>query len=119
MTNQPIEPHEVHSERLIRHAEEELDMGDRLQASEKAWGAVAHYLKVIADRHGWRYIGHSDAHTIAGNLAREEGNPEIEQLYDVANRLHTNFYIDRKTSDVIRADIEEVKALLEILRSVE
>ena len=119
MTNQPIEPHAVHSERLIRHAEEELDGGDRLQASEKAWGAVAHYLKVLADRRGWQYTGHADAHTIAGNLAREEGNPEITRLYDVANKLHTNFYIDRKTPDAIRADIEEVKTLLEILRSVE
>ena len=75
--------------------------------------------RVIADRRGWQYTGHADAHTIAGNLAREEGNPEITRLYDVANKLHTNFYIDRKTPDAIRADIEEVKTLLEILRSVE
>ena len=117
--NQPIESHEVHSRRLILHAEDELDRGDRLQASEKAWGAVAHYLKIIADRRGWQYTGHSDAHIIAGNLAREEGNPEITQLYNVANRLHTNFYIDRKTTDVLRSDIEEVKTLLEMLRAVE
>ena len=41
----PIEDHAVHSDRLIRHAWEQLEQGDRLQASEKAWGAVAHALK--------------------------------------------------------------------------
>ena len=35
----PIEDHAVHSDRLIRHAWEQLEQGDRLQASEKAWGA--------------------------------------------------------------------------------
>ena len=49
LTQQPIESHDTHSRRLIRHAEEMLDAGDRLQASEKAWGAVAHRLKVVAD----------------------------------------------------------------------
>ena len=45
----PIESQFVHSLRLIRHAQDELDRGDRLQASEKAWGAVAHQLKAIAN----------------------------------------------------------------------
>ena len=40
-TTQPIESHEVHSKRLMAHAWEQLEAGDRLQASEKAWGAIA------------------------------------------------------------------------------
>ena len=44
----PIEPHALHSERLIFHAELEIVQGDRLQASEKAWGAVAHRVKAGA-----------------------------------------------------------------------
>ena len=34
----PIEPHALHSERLILHAEREIARGDRLQSSEKACG---------------------------------------------------------------------------------
>ena len=49
----PIETHKVHSERLMRHAEEQLAKGDRLQASEKAWGAAVHRLKDIANKRGW------------------------------------------------------------------
>ena len=55
----PIEDHAVHSDRLIRHAWEQLEQGDRLQASEKAWGAVAHALKDIAARRGWRNRAHA------------------------------------------------------------
>ena len=42
LRSEPIEAHYVHSQRLILHAEEKLAEGDRIQASEKAWGAVAH-----------------------------------------------------------------------------
>ena len=34
--------------RFLDHAQEELDKGNRLQAGEKAWGAVAHQFKAIA-----------------------------------------------------------------------
>lgn len=33
LKEQPIESHEIHSRRLLSHAEEWLDKGDRLQAS--------------------------------------------------------------------------------------
>ena len=49
MTTQPIESHEVHSARLLGHAREMLAKGDRLQASEKVWGAVAHGIKALAE----------------------------------------------------------------------
>ena len=55
----PIESHAVHSERLMRHAWERLEQGDRLQASEKCWGAVAHALKAVSQRYGWRHRTHA------------------------------------------------------------
>ncbi|MCY4652410.1 MAG: PaREP1/PaREP8 domain-containing protein, partial [Dehalococcoidia bacterium] len=59
LRSEPIEAHYIHSQRLIQHAEEKLAEGDRLQASEKAWGAVAHYFKHIAAQRGWRYVTHA------------------------------------------------------------
>ena len=41
----PITDHAAHSAALLAHAQEMIDQGDRLQASEKIWGAVAHKLK--------------------------------------------------------------------------
>lgn len=98
LAQEPIESHDIHSRRLIQHAEEMLEAGDRLQASEKAWGAVAHRLKVIADARGWKYETVTDACTVVLNLAREQRNPQIRTLFDVALGLHINYYGDIKTA---------------------
>lgn len=118
-TSAPIETHDVHSRRLIAHAEIELANGDRLQASEKAWGAVAHRLKSIADRRGWEYTNHRHASVIARRLAEELGDPRIQVLFYVANGLHQNYYADAEPIESLRDQIELVKELLAILDSVE
>ena len=48
-----VAQHQEISERFLSHAEEEFEKGDLLQASEKAWGAVAHYVKSVAKAAGW------------------------------------------------------------------
>ena len=52
------------SRRFIIHAREELEKGHRLQAGEKAWGAVVHPLKAIAEQRGWRRQSHRDIHNV-------------------------------------------------------
>ena len=42
------EQHREISTQFLEHAEDELRKGDLLQASEKAWGAVSHYVNSIA-----------------------------------------------------------------------
>ena len=113
---QPIEEHQVHSLRLMAHAEEQLDAGDRIQASEKAWGAVAHQLKVVADRRGWQYETHSDSHRVARRLSIELADPEIHILFRVATALHDNFYSDTIPIESLRLDIEAIKRLMVKLR---
>ncbi len=115
----PIESHQTHSRRLIRHAEERLALGDRLQTSEKAWGAIAHYLKVIADRRGWQYETHSDSFRVARNLAAAENNPQIMQLFYKAHDLHRNFYIDTMPLDFLARQLDVVKEFLAILHAIE
>ncbi len=46
------------SRRFVRQAQEEFDKGDRLQASEKAWGAAAHAVKAVAASRGWNHNSH-------------------------------------------------------------
>ena len=114
----PIDEHSVHSRRLIRHAEEQLDGGDRLQASEKAWGAVAHRFEAIAERRGWQYRTHRQIYEVAANLAAETRRPGIESRLAVAAQLHQNFYEDQMLESTIRASIHEVKELLKTLDAV-
>ena len=119
LAQQPIESHDVHSRRLIRHAEAMLEAGDRLQASEKTWGAVAHRLKVVADNRGWKYESHTDAFTVVNNLVSEQQNPRIGTLFDVAHSLHINYYKDERHIDYIQRQLDDVKELLDILERIE
>ena len=116
----PIEPHTVHSRRLIEHAEEELAKGDRLQASEKAWGAVAHQLKVVADYRGLKYTSHVQAIKMVERLAKETEDPrDLRMLFRNAELLHANYYIDSRPLEEIADQINEIKTLLEILNRPE
>ncbi|MCY3638900.1 MAG: hypothetical protein OXG80_07360 [Chloroflexi bacterium] len=119
LPEQPIESHDIHSRRLIRHAEVMLEVGDRLQASEKAWGAVAHRLKVVADNRGWKYETHTDAARVVNSLAMEQGNPRIRTLFDVAELMHINYYKDTRPIEYIRQQTADVKELLSILERIE
>ena len=114
----PIEPHALHSERLILHAEREIARGDRLQASEKAWGAVAHRVKDIAVRRGWRYETHGQIYGIVRRLAMELGEPRLEDLLRVAAGLHKNFYMDAKPVSEIERELGMVKEMLAMLSRV-
>ena len=113
----PIETHDVHSRRLIAHAEIELEKGDRLQASEKAWGAVAHRLKSIAGQRGWEYETHRQVFGIIRRIADELGDPQILVLFYAANGLHHNYYVDAQPIESLRDQIAIVKELLAILES--
>lgn len=115
----PIESHLVHSRRLLAHAEEWLDKVDRLQTSEKAWGAVAHYFKIIADSRGWEYETHTNAFQVAHNIAIEQNNPLIRQYFSIAHGMHINFYRDIKPLDFLRAELEDVKELMDILERID
>ena len=115
VVQQPIESHAAHSERSLQHAEEQVTGGDRLQASEKAWGAVAHHLKGTAEQRGWSYRTHADVFRIVDRLSREMREPRLKTLFAVANGLHQNFYEDAMELDYVRSEIEDVKELLAIL----
>ena len=115
MVTQPIESHGVHSERLFNHAREMLARGDRLQASEKIWGAVAHAVKALADERGWPYLVHQDAGVITSYIAQQVGNHDIETYFAAVENLHRNFYGDVWELDVISRRLGVAEQLIALL----
>ena len=114
----PIEPHAVHSVRLMDHAWEQLRKGDRLQASEKAWGAVAHRVKAIAKARGWKYETHGDVYDLGTRIAKETDDPDlVEGLFDTAHDLHRNFCRDSQTTERLARRLARIKKLLDILEA--
>ena len=82
MTTEPIESHAVHSRRMLDHAAAMLAQGDRLQASEKIWGAAAHRLKEIAAERQWPNDSHADGFAIIQYISDGSlGDRRISDLF--------------------------------------
>ena len=93
------------SRRLIQQARDELDRGDRLQATEKVWGALAQMLKAHGQQRGWMNLGgHRTVGHIARQLDAEYDDLRVSDAYVAADNGHRNFY-DNEMSPPEVADI--------------
>ena len=110
-----VEEHLRISRQFLRQAQAEFAQGDRLQASEKAWGAAAHAVKAVAQRRGWRHNGHRHLFVAIDKIYRETGDSEILVLFSASNALHMNFYENWQTNNQVQDSIERVAVLLENL----
>jgi hypothetical protein len=113
-----IQDHAAMSRRSIDHAREELRKGDRLQASEKLWGAAAHALKSVAIQRGWEHTEHQNILRIAMQLGNEFDRPDFEDKIRFANSFHVNFYENMEEEDSIRRAIEQIESLIADLEEV-
>ena len=113
------ERHAEISADFIARAEILIRAGDRLQASEKAWGAAAHCLKSIAQRRNWPSGTHQALNAINNRLAAESDDPaRIVSLYKRAEALHSNFYEESLEDDVVEKYVLDVKELIDILKRI-
>ena len=106
------------SRRYMERAERYLRGGDRIQASEKGWGAVAGAVKSVAAERGWNHHSHRLLNDVAEQLATEWGRSEVRFLFDTGERLHVNFYEDLLGPGEIGARLDSIKVLLETLETL-
>ena len=106
------------SRQYIQRADEYLRAGDRVQASEKGWGAVAEAMKSIAAQRGWNHQGHRLLDDIVLQLSEEWNRPDVRLLFDTAERLHINLYEDVLRLDAISARVDDAKDLLRELQTL-
>ncbi len=112
-----VEQHQDISARFLEQAEIELRSGDLLQASEKAWGAVAHYVKSVAADRGWPNETHRDVNRNARKLITVTDEPELNTVrLSAVNGLHQNFYEDWFDKDTVVDNVAAARALLAALR---
>jgi len=101
------------SRRLIQQAREELAGGERLQATEKVWGAVAQMIKAHGQQRGWLNLG---SHRTVGHIARqldaEFDEMPVMRAYVSADNGHRNFYDNEMSPAEIAASIAEVASVL-------
>lgn len=114
-STEPIESYSLHSQRMLDHAAEMIAEGDRLQASEKIWGAAVHRVKQIAAERRWPNDSHTDGWSIIQHLRRQTGNRRISELFALANDAHQNYYEDRLPIDALQERLESITELLTLL----
>ena len=119
MSTEIANRHAEMSLRLIRQAHYELEQkGDRVQASEKAAGAVAHAIKAIGEDRQWRHGSHNLRREIINLIADEFDRPDLKYLQRAADDLHANFYEDLLFEFRLREMLAEVTELLEFIMEV-
>ncbi len=117
-SNPEPEKYAALSREYIERADGYLRAGDRVQASEKGWGAVAVAVKSIAEQRGWNHQGHRLLNDIASLLAEEWGRPDVRRLFIIARDLHINFYEDLMDLGDIAASVGDAKTLLQELETL-
>ena len=91
-----------------------------LQASEKAWGAVAHYVKSVAKAKGWPDGSHRDMWRNSGRLLGMTPDPDGNRAkYSHVNVLHVNFYEDDLDPEDVELGIRFARALIDAMREAE
>ena len=103
------------SREFLTAARQELDEGDLLQASEKAWGAAAFALKAVAEKRRWFNDADWKLGRIAEILATEQDDDDIVAYYLAARDAHYNFYQHEYNAPAVRRAINLAARLVDKL----
>ena len=103
---------------FIEQAEEELDEGDILQASEKAWGAATRVVKAAAVTRGWSHETYSALRKNVARIAGATQDQELKRLFKTANGLHQNFYEGSQDEEDVRQSLADVRLFIDRIEKV-
>ena len=110
---------------LLEQAEDLLRAGDKRRASGKAWEAVAHCLRTVADERGWNRAAtgtHDEVGDLieaASRLADESDDPdEIRDLYMSVGASYIDSLENWYTEDIVRVGIADAGSLITLLERI-
>ena len=98
--------HEDHGQtarEFLAASDREFAAGDRLQASEKLWGAASHAVMAATQR-DWSCRSHRELKNAVTQLAQESDDLFLQAAFGVAEKFHRNFYHDEMEDYEIRDD---------------
>ena len=108
----PPQRYEEISQHLLEQARRELDNGDILQASEKAWGAAAHAIKAVAQQRGWNHHAHNYLHDTAVYIGLERNRQDLRQLFQYLEAFHSNYYEHQRETIEVQDAIDGAAVLI-------
>ena len=116
-----IQEHVQTARDFLTAADIEFAAGDRLQGSEKMWGAASRALMAVAQRRGWQFGSHGAMRNAVLQLADESGDDSLRGGFAASEKFHANFYHDFMEMDddfdfsreVVRDFVGRILALMD------
>lgn len=106
------------SRRKLQQAQQELNRGDTMQASEKAYGAVTSAAKAYGELRGWNHYNHHRVGLILEQLRDEENNPALLRDFDAVQSQHNNFFEYELSTTHVQDGINTARDLVAALESL-
>ncbi|MGQ9469387.1 MAG: PaREP1 family protein [Nitrososphaerales archaeon] len=91
---------------------EHLRKGELEKASESAWGSTAQMVKAAAAKRGFEISHHKQFREFIKLISAQLGDKEIYDLFEKAERLHSNFYEGEFDEWEVREKISNVNKLM-------
>lgn len=111
------ERHALVSRDFVVKAREELEKGELLQASEKAWGAAAHAIKAVAEKRRWFSEADWKLRRSASVIADEIGDNSLMGYYLFVRDAHYNYYHHLYNTREVEQAINAAETLVGMLGS--
>ena len=99
-------------------AQQELNRGDTMQASEKAYGAVSCAAKAYGEKRGWNHYNHHRVGLILEQLREEWQEPFLVTAHSSVKALHDNFFEHELATVAVQDHIDLAKALVARLEEI-
>ena len=99
-------------------AQQELNQGDTMQASEKAYGAVSCAAKAYGEMRGWNHYNHHRVGLILEQLREEWDAPELVVAHLAIRALHNNFFEYELSSTVVQDGIHAAQRMVARLEEI-
>ena len=93
-------------------AQQELNRGDTMQASEKAYGAVSCAAKAYGEKRGWNHYNHHRVGLILEQLREEWDAPELVVSHLAIREMHNNFFEYELSSTVVQDGIHAAQRMV-------
>lgn len=117
---QSEDDHRAIGRRFVVQAHKHLEEGDSLQAGEKAWGAIAHNLKAIAQLRGWKHGSHQQIENIGRQIVAEVDIGELgNAIAETYLNGHRNFYENFRTVEEMQTTVEAAEEVLPMLEALQ
>ena len=102
----------------LGEAQQELNQGDTMQASEKAYGAVSCAAKAYGEKRGWNHYNHHRVGLILEQLREEWDAPELVVAHLAIRAMHNNYSEYELGSTVVQDGIHAAQRMVARLEEI-